>query len=39
MDDVERLLPYRPEVVQSIGLEQRLIKVDWDSDFENNRSV
>lgn len=38
VDDIERLLPYRPEVVQSIDLEQRSIKVDWDSDFENNRS-
>lgn len=33
IDQRERLLPYRPEFVLSVDLEQQQISVDWDADF------
>lgn len=31
--DRERLLPYIPEVVRKVDLENGVVQVDWDSDF------
>lgn len=33
IDQRERLLPYRPEVVLSVDLAAEQIQVDWDADF------
>jgi 16S rRNA processing protein RimM len=33
VDDKERLIPYRPEVVLKVDLDQSLIEVDWDPEF------
>lgn len=33
IDQRERLLPYRPEFVLSVDLNQQQIQVDWDADF------
>lgn len=33
LDDKERLLPYRPEVVLSVDLKSASMEVDWDPDF------
>lgn len=33
LDDKERLLPYRPEVVLSVDLESASMEVDWDPEF------
>lgn len=33
IDQQERLLPYRPEFVLSVDLDQQQIHVDWDADF------
>ncbi|NRB38904.1 MAG: 16S rRNA processing protein RimM [Pseudomonadales bacterium] len=33
LDDKERLLPYRPEVVLSVDLKSASMEVDWDTEF------
>ncbi|CAA0113739.1 Ribosome maturation factor RimM [BD1-7 clade bacterium] len=33
IDDRERLLPYRPEVILAVDLEASSMSVDWDPDF------
>jgi len=33
LDDKERLIPYRPEVILNIDLDEKVIEVDWDSEF------
>lgn len=33
IDQRQRLLPYRPEVVRDVDLANGVIRVDWDSDF------
>jgi 16S rRNA processing protein RimM len=33
IDDKERLIPYRPEVVLSVDLASQWIDIDWDLDF------
>jgi 16S rRNA processing protein RimM len=33
IDDKERLIPYRPNVVLHVNLETQCVDVDWDLDF------
>jgi 16S rRNA processing protein RimM len=33
IDDKERLIPYRPDVVLKVDIDSQCIDVDWDLDF------